>query len=378
MSTGRVVTFEASDFEPLSAAGVGYMATCSAPGGRAVSARLSRLFSAVTLPGLSADVLLSIHAPRLQRWLRDTKQSGEELARRIVTATEHLYRAIRERLRPTAPHLVFSHHDLQKVFGGMCLWRPDPSDEGPPRPPTLLPVAQLWTHECARTFADRLSSEDERRALLALVAETAAEHFGGGRPRSDPEEPAPRGPAEEPVYGPELSGAPTPRGFHSSARYRARDLDAVLRDLRPLVHGQEDGGGREVVHRQSARQLLHVLRALLLPGGHGVLMGSGGGTGRKTAVRLAARLAGCRLMEVHSGNEDRLRNILKEAGNQTRADGAHVVLLAHEGLGPHATEQLLLAMARPEAPGLYTEGRGSGAAAGSSRRNLMDRFLLEE
>lgn len=80
--------------------------------------------------------------------------------------------------------------------------------------------------------------------------------------------------------------------------------------------------------------LLHILRALLIPGGHGVLISSRRGTGRKTTLCLAARVTGYHLMEVHPGNENTLHEILKKAVHQTRVmDDANAIILVHEGVG---------------------------------------------
>ncbi|XP_037328902.2 dynein heavy chain domain-containing protein 1-like [Pungitius pungitius] len=391
ISAGHISTFDGYHFHSLSAATVGYLATCCASGsanrhGNAVSPRLSRLFSTLVLPHLSLDVMLSIHSPLLKTWLKDAalQPSGEEMARCIVTATERLYRALRRRFLPAVPtpHLVFSHHDLHKVFRGMCLWQQNiPDTAGSPAP--VLDVAHLWTHECARTFSDRFPSEGQREALWSLVAQTATAHFGSGwDSEAGPKRPPPPQHAGG-AYAPQLAD------FKRGASYRSRDPDVLLQDLRSLVDSKEEDEGprgdedhRCLVHQQRLHQLLHVLRALLIPGGHGALIASDRDTGRKTTVRLAARLAGCRLMEVHPGNQHQLHGVLKEAGNRTREDGVHVVVLVHEAVSRSVRAALLVAMARPTYPGLYTDEElahlvSRVTAAKSCRRQLMDSWMFE-
>lgn len=441
ISTGHVLTFDGYHFRSLGAGTVGYMATCCASGsanrhGNAMSPRLSRLFSTLVLPHLSLDLLLSIHSPPLEMWLKDTplQHSGEEMARCIITATERLYAAVRERFLPAVPtpHLVFSHHDLQKVFRGMCLWQPNIPNTGTLQdqehpPASVLNVARLWMHECTRTFSDRLRSEDERKTLWSLVAETATAHFGSTEAAGwrldpqNPQEPEAAGHTEpahgnisseagpkppnadqhaegataELAYAPRLSEASMDplAGFKHGASYRCRDLDVLLQDLRALVDSKEEDKGQKgdedhsithrcMVHKQRLRQLLHVLRALLIPGGHGALIASDRDTGRKTTVRLAAQLTGCRLMEVHPGNERELRDILKEAGNRTREDGVRVVVLVHEAVSRSVRAALLVAMAQPAYPALYTDEPLTDlvsrvTAAKTSRRHLMDSWMLE-
>lgn len=498
ISKGEILTFDTYHFKLLSSGTISYMATCSVFGlgdhhSNVISSRLSRLFSIFVLPSLSMDVILSIHSPQLKLWLKEMplKQSGEDMACCIITATKNLYRAVCDQFQPTVqrPHFIFSHRDLQKVFLGMCLWQPNTTNTGtiqkmeyslPGFPPVLpgpatsvLNIVHLWMHECMRTFSDRLCSEDESKTLVSLIAKTAATHYGirlvdetqpvnlddpptvtslafhtlpadtegtskpidqsldtlnlpqeskaagqsdlkKGHTLTEPSLLSDNNRSEETslkthplhmegimdklVYGPELPEAI--KSMHQQHKvkcycsYQDRDLDVLLQELCALIDRKEEDKGQKVdndynittryiVHRQRVSQLLHILRALLIPGGHGVLIGSDRGTGRKTAVRLAAYITGYQLMEVHPGNENELHEILKEAGNQTRADGVKVIILIHEGISQSVREELLVAMAHRTYPGLYTEEElrnllSRVTAVKNSRRYLMDSWMFEK
>ncbi|XP_008294462.1 dynein heavy chain domain-containing protein 1 [Stegastes partitus] len=195
------------------------------------------------------------------------------------------------------------------------------------------------------------------------------------------------------LYGPELSE--TLRSVNQqykikcSCSYQAQEVDVLLQELCAFMDRKEEAENdcdittRYMVHRQGVSQLFHILRALLLPGGHGVLIGSDRGTGRKTTVRLAAYLTGCQLIEVHSGNENKLHEILKEAGNRTRQDGVKVSLLVHEEISQPVREELLVAMAHRAYPPLYTEEElrnlvSRVTAVKNSRRYLMDCWMFEK
>ncbi|XP_070834922.1 dynein heavy chain domain-containing protein 1 [Chaetodon trifascialis] len=469
ISKGEVLTFDTYHVKSLSSGALSYMATCcvlglGSPHSNVISSRLSRLFSIFVLPSQSLDVVLSIHSPRLKAWLKDTplKQSGEDLACCIITATKSLYHAVCDRFQPTLqrPHFMFSHHDLQKVFWGMCLWQPN---TGPSA--SALNIVHLWMHECMRTFSDRLCSEDESRTLASLVAKTAAAHYGvglvdesqpvpslamhtlptdtvdicepvdqsvdelnlpqepkaadqsdlqKGHTSTDPSEEAGLKPQPQPqteqtlqhmedviaklVYGPDLSEALKSMnqqlGFRCGRSYQDQDLDIVQQELCALIDRREEDKGQRVhddsnitnrcmVHRQRVNQLFRILRALLIPGGHGALIGSDRGTGRKTTVRLAAYVTGYQLMEVHPGNENTLHEILKEAGNQTRVSGVHVIILVHEGISSSVREKLLVAMAHRAYPALHTEEELGNlvsrvTAVKNSRRYLMDSWMFEK
>ncbi|XP_037619572.1 dynein heavy chain domain-containing protein 1 isoform X1 [Sebastes umbrosus] len=470
ISMGQILTFDAYNLKLLSAATISYMATCCVFGlanrhNNVMSSRLSRLFSIFVLPSLSMGVVLSMHSLQLKTWLNEVplQQHGEDMARCIITATKNLYHAVRDQFQPTVqtPHFMFSHHDLQKVFRGMCLWQPNIPNTGTTQnlvgPASVLNVAHLWMHECMRTFGDRLCSEDESKALVSLIAKTATTHYGVRlvdetqsvsaddppavasicKPIGQsldalnlPQEPQPAGQSDlekghtltEPsflsgntslkahplqpqilqhmedilaklVFGPELSEASMNQqhNLKNSCSYQDRDLDVLLQELCALMDRKEEDKGQEVdvttrliVHRQRVSQLLHILRVLLIPGGHGVLIGSDRGTGRKTTVRLATCVTGYQLMEVHPGNENKLHEILKEAGNQSRVDGVNIIVLVHEGISPSVREELLVAMAHRTYPGLCADQElrhlllSRVTAVRNSRRYLMDSWMFEK
>ncbi|XP_034543495.1 dynein heavy chain domain-containing protein 1 [Notolabrus celidotus] len=501
ISTGQILIYDTYHFKSLSSRCISYMATCRVfrsgkHHSNAISSRLSRLFSIFVLPSLCMDVIFSMHSPQLKMWLKEMplKQSCEDAAYCIISATKSLYNAVCDQFQPTAhrPHFMFSHHDLQKVFLGMCLWQQNtpnttamqgkensPQGCSPvlPGPVALsLDIAHLWAHECMRTFSDRLCSEDERNTLVSLISKTATTHYricltdeaqpaslddtamtkslgtytlpadtaGTCKPQSqsedtlklpqDPkpasqsdldkcfaltepsplsednnlEQARPKSPPLQPqieqdmkdtiaklVYGPVLSEAlkSVNQNYNSSGYYQDQNLDVLQQELCALIDRKEDENGHKdvndyitnkfIVHSQRVNQLLHILRVLLIPGGHGLLIGSERGTGRKTTVRLAASLMGYQLMEVHPGNEKNLHRILKEAGNQTRAEGVNVIILAHEGIQQSVREELLVAMANQTYPGLYTDEElrklvSRLTAVKYSRRYLMDSWTFEK
>lgn len=491
ISKGEILTFDAGRFESSGPQTVGYLATCCVfeldnHHGHVISPRLSRLYSIFVLPSLTLDTILSIRSPQLKLWLKDVPlmQDVTDMVSSIVTATKYLYHSVCNIFQPTQqrPYLMFSHHDLQKVFQGMCLWQPNiPCTETPQVqagtnfPPvlqepgaTVRSIVHLWMHECMRTFSDRLSSGDEHRTLRSLTAEAATTHYGIGlleelnyvslESAPTPSSPVDTAASSKPAchspdtlkptqelkpagqpglrkcttstepssvsgkeilkmhplqpqilqqledvmakleYGPELTEACKSTyqqpNFKCSSAYQGRDLNVLVQQLSALLDRDEDNRGREVpadhsvtskyvAHKQRVRQVLHVLRALVTPGGHGVLIGSDRGTGRKTTVRLAAYVTGFHLMEMHPGNENKVHEILKEAGNQTRVEGVHVILLVHEDVSSAVRDALLVAMAHRSYPGIHTEEElrnlvSRVTAVKNSRRYLMDRWMFEK
>ncbi|XP_005749883.1 dynein heavy chain domain-containing protein 1 [Pundamilia nyererei] len=411
-----------------------------------ISPRLSRLFSIFVLDGVSPDILMSIYSPWLKIWLSEmplNRHIGEDMSSSIVTATNELYHAVSDRFQPSVqrPHFIFSHRDLQKVFQGMYLWRSvisnkenkEVSQPGFP-PASVLNIVQVWMHECMRTFSDRLCSEDDRKTVVSLIAKTAATHYGMKLANEIDGDSQPAGGNIDPVdlpkdlnqrsqlhsaltkpenilqqpqilqyledtmaqlaFGPDLSEAlksiKQQQYFKFSPSYQEQDLDTLVQNLCVLTDGKEEGEGPDcsittkyVLHRQRVSQLLHIIRALLLPRGHGVLIGSDRGTGRKTTVCLAAHLTGYELLEIHAGNQKNFHEILKEAGNKTRSDGISVIILVHEEISQSVREELLVLMAHGACPALFTDEElrdlvSRMTAAKYSRRYLMDNWMFEK
>lgn len=474
ISKGEVLSFDSNHLKSLNSRTMSYLATCCLFGlgnhhSNVISSRLSRLFSIFVLPNLSMDVILSMYSPRLKNWLKDIpfKQSTEDIAFCIITATKNLYNAICAIFQPTQqrPHFVFSHHDLQKVFGGLQLWQPNiqnpwtvQNEEDTPlcfssflsKPgASLLNIVHLWMHECMRTFSDRLCSEDERKTLMSLVTKTATTHYktrlfdgiqhdqptaenhgfltlsmnGSGTPQLVEQSVEHNSLNESPpfydsskdasqraqllqeqfvwhmesiveklLFGPDFSEARTSvhqqQSFGLDFPYtKHQDLSTLQQELCALIESKEEERIDELtnittkcfIHRQRVIQLMHILRALLIPDGHGVLIASDKDTGRKTTVRLAAFLTDYVLMEVHPGNEDKLQDILKEARNHTRAHEGNVIILVHEGISQTVREELLVAMAHRTYPGLYAEEHMTNllsrlTAGKNSKRYLMDNW----
>ncbi|XP_029571084.1 dynein heavy chain domain-containing protein 1 [Salmo trutta] len=211
ISRGGVLTSDGYHFKLFSSGAISYLGTCRTSGVgnqsdcNRISSRLSRHFSILVLPSLSVDVLFSIHSPQLQNWLKEfpCMPRYTDMARCIITATLDLYYAVCEQFQPNVhrPHFLFSMHDLQKVFQGICLWAPRNSNRqslqkkislrvlhsssalpcfalatlGPAA--NMLNIARLWMHECLRTFGDRLCSEDEGQALVSLMAKVSERHY---------------------------------------------------------------------------------------------------------------------------------------------------------------------------------------------------------
>ncbi|XP_062409103.1 dynein heavy chain domain-containing protein 1-like [Sardina pilchardus] len=183
--------------------------------------------------------------------------------------------------------------------------------------------------------------------------------------------------------------------FKRNSVYQERRLDILAQQLALTVKGREQEEETEgndqwactasyAVYKARVRQLSHILRALLIPGGHGALLCNAKGTGRKTTVRLAALLSGYKLMEVHGRNEDKFREMLRDAGSLTGMQGVKMILLVHENISQAVMDELLMVMASGSVPDLYSEEDQKDliqrivTSGNSSRSRLKDDQALDK
>lgn len=152
------------------------------------------------------------------------------------------------------------------------------------------------------------------------------------------------------VFSPEFSHiCRAKKQLNHNIVYQERDLDVLIKQLTNIVKSKEATENyckyaKFAVYHKRVQQLIHILRALLIPNGHGILFGAAKKTGRKTTLRLAAYLTGYQLIEVHCGNEVKLKELLKDACCQIDMHGEHVVFMVHENTSQATRDELLLIM----------------------------------
>ncbi|TSZ12225.1 Dynein heavy chain domain-containing protein 1 [Bagarius yarrelli] len=465
ISRDKVNTSDGYHFKHFSSKAVCYLSTCRIPEEQKsvcsqISPRLSRLFTILVLPVMTADILFSIHSSQLQQWLKNFSPMPRlaDMAHCIVLATFDVYLAVHRHFSSSAHslYIVFSLHDLQKVFQGMCLFDPrttvqivqqrylpspsllalEPDFLGAER--NILTIARLWMHECLRTFGDRLSLNKDRQKLVSFLLQASEKNFCskfkvesqilGEMPdagcqlqstaiadknqhrhttmqKDNDQSIATREESATPhkvvaseeksnmteskcseelisssfvacvkthtvsiqpqrllldvsssihdiVFSPEFSRLHICRAqkqLNHNILYQERDLDVLIEQLNNIVKCKDAKKNyckqaKFAVYPQRVRQLLHILRALLIPNGHVVLFSAAKKTGRKTTVRLAAYLTGYQLIEVHCGNEVKLKELLKEARRQIDMHGEHVIFMVHENTSQATRDELLLIM----------------------------------
>ncbi|XP_069111191.1 dynein heavy chain domain-containing protein 1-like isoform X1 [Argopecten irradians] len=190
-----------------------------------MSSRLTRLFVTLTLFTPALDGLLSMHGRSLQNWLEEfptySVEHHFEFARAMTLALLEMYHRIKEKFRatPANAHYIFTLHDISRVVHGILLMSPrsrtrkmmrrkkdghtesrgsrsnqvsrQASWESRSRSvsmasgvqpqetaaPMMKVIAQLWCHECTRTFADRLVTEDDSSWFSRIIEDTVMKYF---------------------------------------------------------------------------------------------------------------------------------------------------------------------------------------------------------
>lgn len=134
-------------------------AACAPPGGgrNEVSPRLLRHFHMVWLTNLSEKSMCSIFSNILGGFLHHYKPDLKPFGAPLVKSSVNIYLQIQKELLPTPlrSHYTFNLRDLSKVFQGVLMITPQfiPDKES---------LTNLWCHESARVFRDRLINEDDR------------------------------------------------------------------------------------------------------------------------------------------------------------------------------------------------------------------------
>lgn len=205
---------------------ISFLAACTKPGsigsaaiagGNGMSGRLIRLFNVINLFSPSDDSLHSLYGKALRAWLEEfpsyAVQHHHEFAKAMIQGILDMYRLVEDKFRasPTHAHYVFSLHDVARIIEGILLLSPRKAKAKPRRAnknkdasksardkfkslsvkdskdakkhnvhaalPMMPVIARLWCHEVARTFADRLLTDNDEIWFKKTLEDQAQKHF---------------------------------------------------------------------------------------------------------------------------------------------------------------------------------------------------------
>ena len=248
-----------------------------------------------------------------------------------VDGTLAVYNFALKNLKPTPKksHYIFSLCDVRRVVQGTMLSLPKqfPDDASG----TPAKVARLWAHEVTRVFSDRITDPEDlvltfesvgkvmrstfkvglREVIsAAFEAEGKAEGKAEGEGESESGKKPDDGGEEKTVNpvtdstGPlELIAMNTWANFRSPKARNVYDempsraasrlcAEAHLRDHNTI----SDKPMQLILFDYALQHLARIVRILLIPGGHGMLVGMGG-SGRQSLTRLGAHIVGANLKQ---------------------------------------------------------------------------------
>ncbi|XP_035578888.1 dynein heavy chain domain-containing protein 1 [Zalophus californianus] len=119
-----------------------------------------------------------------------------------------------------------------------------------------------------------------------------------------------------------------------------------------------------------AKHVARLVRVLARPRQHGLLLSRALGTGRRTAITLAASICQARLFHLPSGEEDAVLRCLREASWHAGVLGQPVALLVPKGVGLTTLRRLLALATLGSFPDQYTEADLDSIEEHLPRENL--------
>eukprot|EP01135_Chromosphaera_perkinsii_P000864 Nk52_evm27s152 gene=Nk52_evmTU27s152 len=146
------------------------------------SDRLQRHFATFLCPYPCEESLINIYANILDCKMNKSqrRQSTSDLIinndqsvtlLRATKATIELQSQLRKTFTPAADkyHYIFNMRDISVVFRGIAMLRQQCD--------TPLQLARLWSHECRRTYGDRLATPSDCQLFEYLITEASKKYF---------------------------------------------------------------------------------------------------------------------------------------------------------------------------------------------------------
>lgn len=240
------------------------------------------------------------------------------LSRGLSGALVEIYKEAVEYYLPTPAksHYAFSLRDVTRVFQGIVLVPAKKLD-------TVEKLARLWCHETYRVFHDRLIDVKDRNKLLHFVVGACSTHlrlkldqaFGE---RILPGDKLNDGHMRDLLFGNYMEPDADPKIYDEVTSWKQLEKMMIyyLSEYNSLSNSPMD----LVLFRFAVEHISRVSRILQMPRGHVLLVGLGG-SGRRSAVKLAASMGDSDLFQVevsraygHNEWREDMKKLLMAAG----------------------------------------------------------------
>ena len=280
------------------------LAACAPPGGGRsdVTERLTRHFHTIWLTDLSSKSMKHIFASILGGFISSEIPSVIGSVDKLVDGSIQIYLGIQQNLLPTPSksHYTYNLRDLSQVFQGILMITSASINEE-------KQIINLWLHELARVFRDRLINDNDRSWFNELCKDLLLQYFEVEVEVNE---------FENLLFGDYLD--PDRIKYEEVGNRNA--FRAVLNEQLEEYNISYSPKMNLVFFDDAMSHISRLSRILRQPRGNALLVGVGG-SGRKSLTRLASYMAGyrCSSIEITKTYDrvawfDDLKVVLLEAG----------------------------------------------------------------
>lgn len=278
-----------------------------AGGGRnPLTQRFTRHFNVFSVPMFDEVTLKKIFG-RLSDWIlsKGFPTALRAFSSPLVAATVELYETLMQTLKPSPEksHYTFNLRDASKVFQGVDM-------ANPARITDEMKLAELWTHEVHRAFADRFINDHDTSWFSKQAGDICMKHFKVA-PRTDP--------GSGPIL---FSTFMNEEGAYEKLPDSVEARNVLESKLDNYNVATRTGELNLVIFNYVLEHVARISRVLLQPGGHLLLVGVGG-SGRRSCTKLAAYVQECDYRTItvlkeydHDDFLDDIRSLLIQTGQK--------------------------------------------------------------
>ncbi|XP_055691880.1 dynein axonemal heavy chain 3 [Lutzomyia longipalpis] len=258
--------------------------------------RLYRHMFIVSVDALEVPTMQRIfHALGEWHFSKDYPETLTRLSKALSVAAIELFSVVRETFLPTPAksHYMFSLQDVSKVYQGMVLV-PAKRLQDPEK------LIRLWAHETYRIFYDRLIDEDDRNRLFNILHTTCTSKLRMSLSqalgdRISATERLSDSHMRDLIYGNYMEPDADPKIYDEVENLGK--LEKVMGYYLNQYNSNSTSPMDLVLFRFAIEHISRVARVLQMPQGNVLLVGLGG-SGRRSAVKLAASMMDADLFQV--------------------------------------------------------------------------------
>uniref|UniRef100_H2ZME4 AAA+ ATPase domain-containing protein n=1 Tax=Ciona savignyi TaxID=51511 RepID=H2ZME4_CIOSA len=309
--------YDKKDSSRINLTDILFIGAMGPPGGgrNDITDRMTRHLNVVSIDTFSDDTNIKIFTA-ITDWhfANGYDTSILRLGKIMVQATMGVYKSTIESFlpTPTKSHYVFNLRDFARVIRGVLLVPPASLVESDK-------FLRLWVHEIYRVFYDRLIDDQDRQTFFHIVKECCSNYFKQNLDKDDD--------VRNLFFGDFINPEANPRVYDEIQDFSklTEVMDHYLDEFNQISKAPMS----LVMFKFAIEHVSRVARVLKQDNGHVLLIGIGG-SGRKSATRLAAFMADYDIYQIELTRtysfadwRDDIKKMMLKAG----ADGTSTVFL---------------------------------------------------